>query len=405
MPRAQTTRRCRDHSCVRTPGSRAANGRIRAGGRRVHERRVHERRCRARSSGLHPGVGRRARPRGRRRARVPRRPGLVQRRLPRRRRVLRAQRLPDHVGAARRLAEERRQPRPRAVLPAPSSPSAPGVARHDHGDVCVRGRVPPGRGVEAPGRRGRVVRLRHELVPDLPPAVVLLGHRSSADAPAPVVTGDRRAVLLAVAVAPGSGAEVLATVAHQARGHHPGCRRCVRAPHGAPVPRRQRPVTRLLRHRHALEWPAHRRRHGGADATVAASRKARKVGADGPGRHRLRGLARARVVLRQRQRVRLVALSRRISRVRRHRGVGRPGRRPPGHHRHQRDTRHLADGLDREALVRHLPVALARVPRDAPRARHPPDRDPPLRVAGGHHGRAGSRVVPLRRGADPQRRA
>ena len=69
---------------------------------------VHERRRDARASGLHPGIGRRARGRGRRRARVPRRPGLVQRRLPRRRRVLRAQRLPDHVGAARRVAEERR---------------------------------------------------------------------------------------------------------------------------------------------------------------------------------------------------------------------------------------------------------------------------------------------------------
>ncbi len=220
----------------RPPGSAPSNGASSNGAHTngaSHQRRVH-----ARPLGLHPGVGRRARARGRRRARVPRRAGLVQRRLPRRRRVLRAQRLPDHVRAARRVATERRRPRAGALLLAPSSPSAPRAARDDRGHVRVRGRVPPGRSVEVAGWRGRVVRLRHELVPDLPPAVVLLQPRAAADAPASVVAGDRGAVLPAVAAAPGPGAEVLATVARQAGRHHPRRRRRVGAPHGVAVPRR-----------------------------------------------------------------------------------------------------------------------------------------------------------------------
>ena len=61
--------------------------------------------------------------------------------------------------------------------------------------------------------------------------------------------------------------------------------------------------------------------------------------------------------------------------------------------------------LDRGALVRHLPVALADLHGHAPALRRPPHRHPAPRAPVGAHARGGRAVVPVRGGADPPRRA
>src|SRR5262249_31963522 len=191
--------------------------------------------------------------------------------------------LPDHVGAPRRVAKERRATRGQALLPPSCAASAPGSGRDDHRHVRVRRPFPPGRSREAPRRCRRVLRVRGELVPPLPSAGGLLEPRASADAPAPLVLGDRGAVLSGVAVAPRPCLEVLAPVAREARRRNPLRGRVLGAPHGGAVPHWGRPVARVLRHRHAFERSAHRRGHGGPASPPAAAGEGPTTGARRPG--------------------------------------------------------------------------------------------------------------------------
>src|SRR5262249_58882438 len=146
-----------------------------------------------------------------------------------------------------------------------------GSGRDDHRHVRVRRPVPPGRSVEAPRRCRGVLRIRDELVPHLPSAVVLLEPRASADAPAPLVLGDRGAVLSGVAVAPRPCLEVLAPVAREARRRNPLRGRVLGAPHGGAVPHSGRPVAREPRDRPAFDRSAPPLVHGWADSPPPAS--------------------------------------------------------------------------------------------------------------------------------------
>jgi len=206
--------------------------------------------------------------------------------------------------------EERRQPRPRAVLPAPSSPSAPGVARHDRRRARTWS-CSSGRGIEVRG--GMVASFGYVT------NWYLIFHQQSyfsAIGRPPMLQHlwslAIESSLTAVAVGPGPGLKFWRPSRHQARGHHPGPTPCVRVLMALLYRAGATRSARLLRtdtHSSGLlsapPWPV--RCH------VAAPRKARKTGADGPGRHRLRRLARARVVLPNRQRVRLVLYAAEIS--------------------------------------------------------------------------------------------
>src|SRR5262249_9155606 len=61
--------------------------------------------------------------------------------------------------------------------------------------------------------------------------------------------------------------------------------------------------------------------------------------------------------------------------------------------------------LDRDALIQHLSLALARLHAHATATRYPPQRLAALRHTAGDHGCAGRVLLPLRGNADPLGRA
>ena len=128
--------------------------------------------------------------------------GVARRRLPRRRGLLRPLRLPDHHPAAARAAPERRSiglqafwnRRAHRLLPAVMAMIAVvcGISALFHAADLVH----------VPGRRARQPAVRPELVGDRRPPAVLRAVRPALAVHAPLVAGDRGAVLPAVAARP-----------------------------------------------------------------------------------------------------------------------------------------------------------------------------------------------------------
>ena len=247
--------------------------------------------------------------------------------------------------------------------------------------------------------------LRDELVVRRARHVVLRRHRPPSPAAAPVVAGGRGAVL------PGLAADPVRAVAHRQGG---GCARR-RDDRGARLhgldgldrgprrhPRRGRLRPGLLRHRHPRHDPA-----GGRRAGHLLDAGGRDLGPDRPrpasGQPHGPGVpGRSRPHLPVRRRVVVGALPRRLPLDRADHSGFRRGCRDQRHGLLARPV-DPATALDRPAVLRHLPVALADLPGAAPR--HRPRRH---RLAGPsrplrHHLRRSRAVLPLRRDADPPR--
>ena len=329
----------------------------------------------SRTHALHARPRRAPRVRGHRCPALPRRPELDPRWVHGRRRLLRDQRLPHHVAAARR-AQEPRPRRPRPVLPAPGPPPAPRAVPRARGRrrsspscscptrsrSCAATSSPRSctrtnwwqifRNVSYFEASGRPPMLQHLwslaveeqfylIWPLLLAGMLKLWH------------GRRRPMLLA-------------TLAMITRLH----RVDDRAVDQPGLPDRPGPVARLLRHRHAGVHAAHRRgaRDGlGAVAALASARR-RAVGCCSTSLGVV-GLARARRACSSRSAssprtsyrggfVVCSLLSALVIAVTVHPGGGPEPLLP----------RPQTDALDRRAVLRDLPVALARLHDHAARS-------------------------------------
>ena len=269
----------------------------------------------------------------------------------------------------------------------------------DRARVLPRGRVEARR----PGLGG--ADLRHELVPDRLRPVVLRGGRAAARVPAPLVAGDRGAVL------PASGRSCCSACCALFRGRAAADGRRSSPP--APSPRwcgwpccSSRPSTRAGRTTaptpgrraccSAPPWPC-----SGSPATPSAATPRSKSVAARPRRARRR--RRDHRVLLVDRGDRDVPLPGRVRRAVGRDVRGHRRRRAPGT-RARPAARAAGARLDRQALVLALPVALAdlrvHAAGDRPAARRLPD----ARAAPRAHRRRRRAQLPLRRGADPQRR-
>ncbi len=348
-----------------------------------------------------------ARARGHGRAALPRRLEERARRLPGRRRFLRALRLPDHLVAPAGVAGHRRLQFPELLSgPGPAAAARSHRAARRHRARCAALRLR--RGGDAAPRADPVAGVLPELVLGLRPHVLLRADRPAAAAAAPVVARRGGAVLSDLA---GRGAAGDAPPQRQAwppdaahgrhlRGAAVGGMDGV-ARRTARLPGAQRSLARLLRHRQPCERAHDRRGHG---VRLAAG----KLAHPGPlpaQRARRGGSRRALLAaldLPHRQRVLVLALSRRLPAVLSRRARARRGHLPSG------IAARLGDGpaaaaLDRGAQLRDLLVALADLHADPPRGRHPGDRprkhDPAARP---HRDRCRD-LVALPRAADPPR--
>ncbi len=346
-------------------------------------------------TGFRPDIEGRAGDRRRARRAVPRRSRALRRRVHRRRRVLRRVRVPDHVPPARGGVAHRHRVAAQLLGPPGPAPAA-GVVLGDRRDAARRP-VPlrPAAARQPRPRSGGGVRVRHQ------PALrrsgggrrrrVLRRRTGQVPAAALLVTGRGGAVLPRVArrdlVAGQDGAPVPPRPDDGDGGGVGGQRRGLRL-----VDRQQRAVGVLLTAGPGVG--AADRRAAGHLVHVPAADPTRRRGADGrrrAGDHRRR----------RRQLRRIDDLPRR----------GRRGAGPRHRARHRRRLRDRCPcrpavrarlrpaAVDRAALLRHLPVALA---GPGPRRRRVGPAVGRSAAGGGRRvGGAGGAVVPARRGPGP----
>ena len=324
------------------------------------------------------------------------------RRVPRCRGVLRHQRVPDHAAADRgvlplvaHLAGQ--------LLDAPGPPAAPGAVPPARRRVRRGAPVLPRRGGQ-PGGAGLVGALvRHQLVLHLLRAVVLRPGRTSARVPAPVVAGDRGAVLPRVAARPAWPAQGARPQPPSHGRRHLRRRRAVDDLDGDPVPAGRRSQPGLLRHRHPCVGAAARRRPRPALATERVVGQRRRAQAQHAGGRRRGRRRRAGDLLPADGGVQLLPLPRRLL-PRRHRLAGgdHVGR-PPGDGARPAPVVQPGAGVDRRALVLAVPVALADLRVHPARSRSAARVVPDAGAAPGPDRRRRRAELPVRRGADPQR--
>ena len=238
---------------------------------------------------------------------------LGRRRLPGRRRLLRPVGLPDHRDPPRRVAADGHD-RAARLLPAagPAAPAGalPAPARRRR----LRRDRHPGRARPAARRRAGGPDLRHELVPDREPAVVLPGARPTVAPPAPVVAGDRGAVLPRLAARPARPGPPDQRPDRAAVRPRRRRRRRVDGLDVDPLPALRGPVPGLLRHRYPGGEPADRlgpRDRLAGDHPAGDGRHGR---APGRRRGRVRGPRRPGLPRRQRRSRRATSSTRAASR-------------------------------------------------------------------------------------------
>ena len=309
--------------------------------------------------GLPAGARRGPRHRRRRRRAVPLRVRLDPRRVPRRRRLLRGERLPHHD------ADDR------GVGAAPAASTAASSGCDGAGACCPPLYVMllvvctwavlfvPDALDRLRSDVDRRPAVRHQLVVHRRRPELLRVARPAARPPAPLVAGRRGAVVPHLAL------RLRVRHAPRRRGRPPPRGAAARRGRGVgrldgdPVRRHRRHQPRLLRHRHPPVGPADRRRGGHVLAAVAVAdgraapprrrRRRRRRRPRAPRRHDAALGIRHHLPLPRRVRGRRPAVDR-----------GGGGRRPSRRPAPRRPAVGPAPALDRDALVRHLPVALAR---------------------------------------------
>ncbi len=324
-------------------------------------------------------------------------------RLPRRRGVLRHQRLPHHAPADRG-AHSQLHHLAAHLLDAPRPSAAPRAVHAARRRVGRRAALLP-RGGPQPGGAGLVgAVLRHQLVLHHLRPVVLRPRRTAAGLPAPLVAGDRGAVLPPLA------------------DHALGAAEAVRQPppgDGARHLRRRRPLPdldvhpvragngsqpRLLRHGHQGLRAADGRRVGPAVAAVPVvdgrpTTQAARAGPDGRGCP-----GRARTVFPADGGVQPIPVQRRLCRrVGRHAPGDHDGG-APGHRARPVRAGPADPPVDRRPFVLAVPVALADLRVHPTGPRPAAGSLPHAHPAAGADGDRRRSQLPVRRGADPQRR-
>ncbi len=187
-------------------------------------------------------------------------------------------------------------------------------------------------------------------------------------------------------------------------GGRPGGHRRLDDPGLGTVGALRRPVADLLRHRHAGRLPARRRRPRLPLAGQPAAPPDRAAPAHRPRGHRDRRGPRPGARADAPWRAGRDPLQGGLPLGRPGDGRGGGGRGPPLVAARQ-GPRRGADGLDRPAQLRDLPLALADHHADSPRRGHPARRGAAGRAADRAHGRHRRALLHVHRDADPARRA